>query len=65
MLIDDYKLVLRKLNFEVNVPIATSPTLQMKARPRTEPAIRHAMLWIMVARVIPAKPLIFCGLSLS
>ena len=64
MLIVDYELV-KKLNFMVNVPIPIRPTFQTKARPRTEPAITHAILWIMVPSVTPANPLTFCGSSLS
>lgn len=49
----------------IDVPILTSASFQKKARPRTEPATRQAKLSMIVPSVIPAKPLTFCGFSLS
>ena len=45
--------------------IPTRPSCQLNERPRMEPMIKVETLCTIAPRVIPARPLIFCGLSLS
>jgi len=45
--------------------VAASPTFQRNTIPRVDPIMTVAMLWTMAPRVIPTRPLTFCGSVLS